>query len=108
LGEENVLAVRLAPEGRPSRWYPGAGIYRNVWLDITGPVHVARWGACVTTPEVTDGEATVAIKTEVRNRSSHAARVTLETAILDASGNQAGRAETPREIAAGAAAALGR
>ncbi|MCX6636987.1 MAG: DUF4982 domain-containing protein [Acidobacteria bacterium] len=104
LGEENVLAVRLAPEDRSSRWYPGAGIYRNVWLDITGPVHVARWGAYVTTPEVTDGKATVAIKTEVRNRSSRAARVTLETAILDASGNQAGRVETPREIAAGATA----
>ena len=103
-GEENVVAVRLAPEDRSSRWYPGAGIYRNVWLDITGPVHVARWGAYVTTPEVTGDKATVAIKTEVRNRSSQAARVTLETAILDASGNQAGRAETPREIAAGATA----
>jgi beta-galactosidase len=41
--EENVLAVRLAPEDQSSRWYPGAGIYRNVWLNITGAVHVARW-----------------------------------------------------------------
>src|SRR5665213_2119339 len=32
-GQENVLAVRLTPEDRSSRWYPGAGIYRNVWLD---------------------------------------------------------------------------
>ena len=39
--QENVLAVRLTPEERSSRWYPGAGIYRNVWLDVTGPVHVA-------------------------------------------------------------------
>ena len=28
----NVLAVRLTPEDHSSRWYPGAGIYRNVWL----------------------------------------------------------------------------
>ena len=42
-GAENVLAVRLRPEDRSSRWYPGAGIYRNVWLTITGPVHVGHW-----------------------------------------------------------------
>ena len=48
----NVMAVRLTPEDHSSRWYPGAGIYRNVWLDITGPLHVARWGTYVTTPEV--------------------------------------------------------
>jgi len=34
-GGENVLAVRLAPEERSSRWYPGAGIYRHVWIDAT-------------------------------------------------------------------------
>ncbi len=33
---ENVLAVRLTPEPESSRWYPGAGIYRNVWLTVTG------------------------------------------------------------------------
>ncbi|HEY4975503.1 MAG TPA: sugar-binding domain-containing protein, partial [Steroidobacteraceae bacterium] len=49
-GAVNVLAVRLAPEANASRWYPGAGIYRNVWLEVTGPVHVARWGTYVTTP----------------------------------------------------------
>ena len=72
-GQENVLAVRLAPEEQSSRWYPGAGIYRNVWLDVTGPVHVARWGTYITTPRVTDAQATVSVKTEVRNQSSAAA-----------------------------------
>ena len=66
-GAENVLAVRLTPEDHSSRWYPGAGIYRNVWLDITGPVHVARWGTYVTTPQVSDEQAAVQVKTEVRN-----------------------------------------
>ena len=36
-GGENVLAVRLAPEPESSRWYPGAGLYRHVWVDATGP-----------------------------------------------------------------------
>lgn len=54
--------MRVAPEERSSPWYPGAGIYRNVWLDVTGPVHVARWGTYITTPEVTPGRATVAVR----------------------------------------------
>src|SRR2546429_5204458 len=56
--EANVLAVCLAPEEHSSRWYPGAGIYRNVWLDVTGPIHVAEWGTYVTTPMILDEKAT--------------------------------------------------
>src|SRR5579884_60848 len=85
---DNVIAVRLAPEENSSRWYPGAGIYRNVWLVITGPVHVAHWGTYVTTANVSDANATVAVRTELRNRKSSAARVTVETAVLDAAGKQ--------------------
>src|ERR1022692_2257094 len=91
-GEENVLAVRLAPEDQSSRWYPGAGIYRNVWLNVTGAVRVAQWGTYITTPSVSDAMATVVIRTEVENKGAAEERVTLETAILDAAGKQAGRA----------------
>ena len=31
---DNVVAVKLTPEDLSSRWYPGAGIYRNTWLEI--------------------------------------------------------------------------
>ncbi len=41
---DNVVAVRLDTENWGSRWYPGAGIYRNVWLVKTSPIHVAHWG----------------------------------------------------------------
>jgi beta-galactosidase len=100
-GEENVLAVRLAPEDQSSRWYPGAGIYRNVWLNVTGAVRVAQWGTYITTPAVTDAKATVVIRTEVENKGAAEARVTLETAILDAAGKQAGRATNDVTIPAG-------
>ena len=36
-GQENILAVRLDTENWDSRWYPGAGIYRHVWLVKTNP-----------------------------------------------------------------------
>jgi beta-galactosidase len=100
-GEANVLAVRLTPEERSSRWYPGAGIYRNVWLDITGPLHVARWGTYVTTPEVSDEKASVAVKVELRNRTAAEAHVTLQSSILDAAGKVVVRNAAAATIPAG-------
>jgi beta-galactosidase len=88
---ENVLAVRLTPEDRSSRWYPGAGIYRNVWLTVTGPVHVAHWGTYVTTPEITDEHATISVRTEVANQSGAEGRLTLRTSIVDAVGRTVAR-----------------
>jgi beta-galactosidase len=100
VGGPNVLAVRLAPEPASSRWYPGAGVYRHVWLDVTGPVHVARWGTYVTTPVVTDEKATVEVRTELTNRGAAPARVVLETKVVDGEGKEVGRAATERSIPA--------
>jgi beta-galactosidase len=86
--DENVLAVRLAPEPDSSRWYPGAGLYRHVWLDVTDPVHVARWGTYITTPAVDDQAATVRVRTTLDNAGTEQAVVSLETAVLDASGSE--------------------
>src|SRR5574338_949720 len=74
---DNVLAVKLSPEDQSSRWYPGAGIYRHVWLDITGPVHVDRWGTYVTTPSVSDKIAKIKVAITIRNRLAEAASVNL-------------------------------
>jgi beta-galactosidase len=87
-GAENVIVVRLTPEKDSSRWYPGAGIYRNVWLDVTAPVHVARWGTYLTTPNVSDASASVEIKTDIRNDRGVAGKITLETLIVDAGGRE--------------------
>jgi beta-galactosidase len=99
--QENVLAVRLTPEERSSRWYPGAGIYRNVWLDVTGAVSVGHWGTYITTPEVTDDKGTVAVKTEIRNRTGQPAKMILQTSILDPSGKMVSRNGDAADIPAG-------
>lgn len=99
-GEDNVLAVRLTPEPNSSRWYPGAGIYRNVWLNVTNPVRVGHWGAYVTTPGATADKATVSIATTVENRTSNATPVRLETSIVDASGATVARARSDASVAA--------
>ncbi|MBN1790229.1 MAG: DUF4982 domain-containing protein [Bacteroidales bacterium] len=47
-GEDNIIAVKVLNTGRNSRWYSGSGIYRNVHLTVTQPVHIAVWGVRVT------------------------------------------------------------
>ncbi len=62
---DNVIAVRVSPEPDSSRWYPGAGLYRNVWLVATNRIRVDHWGTFVKTPEVTDAMATVVLIAQV-------------------------------------------
>lgn len=80
-GADNQLAIRLNNPDKSSRWYPGSGIYRNVWLVKTNPIHVAHWGTYVTTPEVTPESATVEIRTEVEAKGE----VQVATAIYELS-----------------------
>jgi beta-galactosidase len=82
-GAENVLAIRLDNPPDSSRWYPGGGIYRNVWLVKTSPVHVAHWGTYVTTPEVTSAAATVKIQVTVDNDSDADATVSVKNEIYE-------------------------
>ena len=62
-GKDNVLAVRLENRPQSSRWYPGAGLYRNVHLVVTEDAHIPTWGTQLTTPVVKDDYAKVNIKT---------------------------------------------
>ncbi|MBT6004566.1 MAG: glycoside hydrolase family 2 protein, partial [Prolixibacteraceae bacterium] len=69
-GEENILVVQVKNEGENSRWYSGSGIYRNVTLIKTNPVHVNLWGNFITTPEVSNEKAVVRIETKVFNSTN--------------------------------------
>lgn len=80
-GGENVVAVRLDNPPDSSRWYPGGGIYRNVWLVKTAPVHVAQWGVYVTTPEVSASAATVKIQVKTDNDAGAEAVVSVRNEI---------------------------
>jgi beta-galactosidase len=81
-GGDNVLAVRLDNPADSSRWYPGGGIYRNVWLRTTGPVNIPRHGQFVTTPRVATGSASVRIATRIANQSATAADITVNTRVV--------------------------
>lgn len=66
-GGENLLAVRTDTEKWESRWYPGAGIYRNVWLVKTGQVQVKHWSARMRTACLTESTARLDLSLEVEN-----------------------------------------
>ncbi len=102
LATANVLAVRVDNSAQPnSRWYSGSGIYRHVRVVVTSPTHVAHWGVFVTTPEATSASAKVSIRTRVANESSANAGVTVETTLLDKSGNKVGSAQSKLSVATG-------
>jgi beta-galactosidase len=82
-GSDNVIAIRLDNPPDSSRWYPGAGIYRNVWLTKTSLVHMAHWGTAVTTPDVSASFATVALTGTVRNQGTSDEQVTVVTDIFE-------------------------
>ena len=49
---KNIIAVRVDDSQQPAcRWYPGAGINRQVRLITTSQIHIAPWGTFVTTPK---------------------------------------------------------
>ena len=82
-GAENIVAIRLDNPTASSRWYPGGGIYRNVWLVKTAPVHVAHWGTYVTTPEINAKAATVNIQVAADNDTDTDAAVMVKNEIFE-------------------------
>lgn len=81
-GKDNILAVRLENKPQSSRWYPGAGLYRNVHIIVTDEVHVPVWGTHITTPFVSEEYASVKLRTEIENSDNNEIRIVTE--ILDA------------------------
>ena len=74
-GAKNQLAVRLENRPQSSRWYPGAGIYRNVRVVATEAVHVPVWGTQLTTPHVSAEYASVCLKTTVEGTGTKDVRI---------------------------------
>ena len=74
----NKVAVMASNLPLSTRWYPGAGIYRHVWLEKTGPVHLTQWPTYITTPHVTTESATVKVQTTVANTGSDTAEIVVQ------------------------------
>ncbi len=79
--EKNSIAVHLSNVGLSSRWYPGAGLYRNVKVIVKNKNSINQWGTFITTPVITKDIAKVNIKTKVTGTA-----VTIRTTIKNAAG----------------------
>jgi hypothetical protein len=89
---DNVVAVQLnnnwnaqlAPRAGEHTF--SGGLYRDVNLVVTDPLHVTWYGTFVTTPTISASSATVNVKTEVRNDNAASKNCTLKTDIVDSKG----------------------
>lgn len=93
-GGDNQVAIRLDNPPNSSRWYPGGGIYRNVWLTKTAPVHVGQWGTFVATRDVSKAAATIDLEVVIDNNGANEAAIeaTAQVFHLDALGRKTGNA----------------
>ncbi len=82
IGGVNQLAIRIDNPPVSSRWYPGGGIYRNVWLTKTSKVHVGHWGTYLTTHDVSEKNATIDLKVTIDNASGANKKVKVVTDII--------------------------
>lgn len=80
---ENTLAVQVSNKEFASRWYPGAGLYRNVSIIIKNKASINQWGTYITTPFISKNEAQVTIKTKASGSN-----IEVVTTIFNAEGEE--------------------
>jgi hypothetical protein len=95
----NLWDARLAP--RAGEHVFSGGIYRNVWLVSTAPLHVAWYGTFVTTPKLSAAAGTVNVKTEIINQGLAPKSCGLRTEVLDPSGQVVASMSSLQTITAG-------
>lgn len=92
---ENTVVVRLENLPESSRWYPGAGLYRNVHLLITEAAHIPVWGTFITTELPAADMAKIKLATEVvLPEGADTAEYKLHTVILNPQGVEVASATT--------------
>jgi len=96
---KNAILVKVDASQPEGWWYEGCGIYRHVWLVKTDKLHVGRFGTFVTTPSISDAEATVSIKTTLENEYKTARNISLLSKIVDKGGVIIGTKTTTQLLA---------
>ena len=101
-GEENAVAVKVDHSHyADARWYTGSGIYRNVFLIQTDPVHIQQWGVFVTTPTVTAEQAEIAAEVSLHNHTNSPADVQIALTLCDSAGIVVAEAEAAISVPPG-------
>lgn len=85
-GQANEIIVKVRNFGKNSRWFSGSGIYRDVTLVVTEPIHVAQWGTYITTPNISTSSAEVDLKVKVVNDRKQQTSSSVKVIIKDQKG----------------------
>ena len=95
-GKKNTLAVRLENLPESSRWYPGAGLYRNVHVIVTENAYIPVWGTYITTPTATKEFAKVNVQTKiVLPEGADASKYSVKTSVWNPNGQKLTEQTTP-------------
>jgi hypothetical protein len=102
IGGTNVIAVRVNHhEFADSRWYTGSGIYRNVYLIVTHPLHISKWGVFVTSQQVSGRSANLRIRVRLTNEATQAKKFELANVLIDKHGKVVGSATAKAHLIRG-------
>jgi beta-galactosidase len=83
----NVIAVKADhTKYADSRWYPGSGIYRNVYLIAKEKVYIPTWGVSFTTPLVTAAQALAKVDVKLQNSTAATTTVVVKTSLANSQG----------------------
>lgn len=103
---KNVLAVRVNNIWKPNvapragdHQFSG-GIYRDVYLHVTAPLHVKWCGTSIATPTVSKQAANIEAKAEIRNDYSYPQAFVMRTEIISPSGKIIAQTESKETLAA--------
>jgi beta-galactosidase len=102
---KNVVAVKVDhTQFADSRWYTGSGIYRNVYMVATDPVHVDLWGVRFTTAQVTQQSALATVAVSIANQSKTTKPILVKSQLIDANGKTVANAQRRVTVNAGSKA----
>jgi len=101
VGESNVIAVKANNIGKNTRWYSGSGIYRNVHLVVTNPIHVGVWGVVVQTPDVKKNAAKVDVAITVQNDGNKTNEAVVKIRFVNPADKVVNETEITQKIEAG-------
>lgn len=104
-GEDNEIKV-IAKSNDDSRWYTGTGIYRNTKMMVANLVHISVDGIQISTPEISNSRAIVAVATIIENESVNSQATRIVTEIRDADDHIVAMDSSPLTAFAGESATM--